>query len=291
MAEPRHEGGTLYVVATPIGNLGDMSPRAIETLRQVALIACEDTRRTGVLLRHFGIATATVAVHEHNEQALESRLIEQLSRGVSIALVSDAGTPLISDPGYRLVQAAHRSQIPVRVVPGPCALIAALSGAGIPSDRFVFEGFLPAKAGPRRRRLEDVALETRTLIFYEAPHRVRETVADMTAVFGPAREAVISRELTKQFETIYTGPLSDLALQIQTDRHADVGEIVILVAGCSEEQVAEGRFEQACKALDQLLTVLPTAQAVALTHELTSVPKNILYRHALKSRPTPPVAD
>jgi len=194
--------GTLYVVATPIGNLEDISARALRVLGEVALIAAEDTRHSARLMSHFGIATPLAACHEHNERDEGGRFLERLQAGDDIALIADAGTPLISDPGYHLVRQARAAGIRVVPVPGACALIAALSAAGLPSDRFIFEGFLPAKAGGRRARLELLKEEPRTLIFYEAPHRILECVDDLEAIFGADRPAVLCRELTKTFETL-----------------------------------------------------------------------------------------
>src|SRR5690606_36802588 len=202
--------GTLHVVATPIGHLADLSPRALETLRAVAAVCAEDTRHTRQLLAHFGIERPLLALHEHNEAEVADRLVARLAAGDSLALVSDAGTPLVSDPGFRLVRAAREAGIRVSPVPGPSAIVAALSVAGLPSDRFSFEGFLPAKSGARRERLAALAADARTLVFYESSHRIVESLADFRTVFGDGRRAVLARELTKLFETVLDGTLGDL---------------------------------------------------------------------------------
>ena len=267
--------GTLFVVATPIGNLGDFGKRAQETLRSVAAICAEDTRRSGQLLAHFGIATPLLALHEHNEQQLAQRLVARLLAGDSLALVSDAGTPLVSDPGYRLVQAARAAGIRVSPVPGPCALIAALSVAGLPSDRFAFEGFLPAKASARRERLAALAGETRTLVFYESAHRIEESLADLCAAFGGERPAVLARELTKLFETVLDGTLANLQSRVQADPDQRKGEFVLVVQGMGEDadaKLAEGRRVHAI-----LARQLPPSTAAKLAAEITGAPRKALY--------------
>ena len=265
----------LHVVATPIGNLGDLSPRARQVLAEVAAICAEDTRRSGQLLAHFGIATPLLALHEHNEQQLAQRLVARLLAGDSLALVSDAGTPLVSDPGYRLVQAARAAGIRVSPVPGPCALIAALSVAGLPSDRFAFEGFLPAKASARRERLAALAGETRTLVFYESAHRIEESLADLCAAFGGERPAVLARELTKLFETVLDGTLANLQSRVQADPDQRKGEFVLVVQGMGEDAVAklaEGRRVHAI-----LARQLPPSTAAKLAAEITGAPRMALY--------------
>src|SRR5579859_6309131 len=219
--------GKLYVVATPIGNLGDLSPRAREVLSACALIAAEDTRHTGVLLKHFGIETPQVSLHDHNEASRAIEIIAYLSDGKSVALVSDAGTPAISDPGFELVRAVAAAGLPIIAVPGPCAAIAALSIGALPTDRFCFEGFLPARGAARRKRLQSLATEARTLVLYEAPHRVRETLEDCAAVFGGERSAVVAREITKMHETTYRGSLRDLLARADVDADFGRGEIVL----------------------------------------------------------------
>ena len=265
----------LHVVATPIGNLGDLSPRARQVLAEVAAICAEDTRRSGQLLAHFGIATPLLALHEHNEQQLAQRLVARLLAGDSLALVSDAGTPLVSDPGYRLVQAARAAGIRVSPVPGPCALIAALSVAGLPSDRFAFEGFLPAKASARRERLAALAGETRTLVFYESAHRIEESLADLCAAFGGERPAVLARELTKLFETVLDGTLANLQSRVQADPDQRKGEFVLVVQGMGEDadaKLAEGRRVHAI-----LARQLPPSAAAKLAAEITGAPRKTLY--------------
>lgn len=276
--------GTLYVVATPIGNLGDLSPRAQEILQQVGLIAAEDTRHSAGLLRHFGITTAMISLHEYNEKRQAEPLIARCREGLSVALISDAGTPLISDPGYRIVRQARQAGIPVVPIPGPCALVAALSVAGLPSDRFVFEGFLPAKASARYTRLLQLANETRTLIFYEAPHRLQETFQAMAEIFGPSREAVIARELTKLYETVHVGTLSMLLPWIEQASESNRGEIVLLIHGAEKKQ--DAIEQEALRVLKPLLRALPLKQAVAIAADITDLKKNSLYRLALELRIT-----
>ena len=267
--------GTLHIVATPIGNLADLTPRAQEVLRTVAAICAENTRRSGQLLSHFGIATPLLALHEHNEDALAQRIVARLAGGESLALVSDAGTPLVSDPGYRLVRAARAAGVRVSPVPGACAAIAALSVAGLPSDRFSFEGFLPAKAAARRDRLTRLAGEPRTLVFYEASHRIAESLADCRAAFGDARPAVLARELTKLFETVLDGTLADLHARVEADDNQRKGEFVLIVQGAGDDadaQLAEGRRVYA-----KLSEHLPPSTAAKLAAELTGASRKALY--------------
>lgn len=275
--------GTLYVVATPIGNLDDISARAQRTLREVALIAAEDTRHSIRLLQHFGIETPLAACHEHNEREQGGRFITRLLAGDDVALVSDAGTPLISDPGYHLVRQARAAGIRVVPVPGACALIAGLSAAGLPSDRFVFEGFLPAKTAGRKARLEALREEPRTLIFYEAPHRILECIQDMAGVFGEARQAVLARELTKTFETLKGLPLGELRDWVAADANQQRGECVLLLAGW-EAPEEEGIDAESLRVLDLLLAELPVKRAAALAAEITGVRKNLLYQAALERK-------
>ncbi len=267
--------GVLHVVATPIGNLGDFSPRAGKVLASVAAICAEDTRHTRQLLAQVGVSTPLLALHEHNEQALAPRLVERLLAGESLALVSDAGTPLVSDPGFRLVRAAREAGIRVSPVPGPCALVAALSVAGLPSDRFAFEGFLPAKAAGRRERLAALAGEPRTLIFYESSHRIEDMLADAAAAFGDGRRAVLARELTKLFETVLDGSLAELHAQVQSDANQRKGEFVLVVEGAGEEgadRLAEGRRVYAL-----LSRELKPSVAARLAAEITGAPRKALY--------------
>ena len=274
--------GTLYVVATPIGNLDDISARALRVLREVALIAAEDTRHSQRLLQHFGISTPLAACHEHNERDQGGRFIGRLLAGEDVALISDAGTPLISDPGFHLVRSARAAGIAVVPVPGACALIAALSAAGLPSDRFIFEGFLPAKAVGRRQRLEALREEPRTLLFYEAPHRLLESVGDMLAVFGPERPALLARELTKTFETLKGLPLAELREFIAADSNQQRGECVLLVGGWQAPEGEEAISAESLRVLDLLLAEMPVKRAAALAAEITGVRKNLLYQAALE---------
>ena len=267
--------GILHVVATPIGNLGDFSPRAVETLKSVAAICAEDTRRTRPLLQQFGIDTPLIALHEHNEDEIASRLVARLRIGESLALVSDAGTPLVSDPGYRLVRAAREAGIRISPVPGAAALIAALSVAGLPSDRFVFEGFLPAKAGARRERLQALAGESRTLIFYEASHRIVEFLDDAASAFGAERPAVVARELTKLFETVLDGPLGEIRSRIEQDPNQQKGEFVVLVEGAGQD--ADARLVEGQRVYRTLSAHLPPSTAAKLAAELTGAPRKALY--------------
>ena len=274
--------GTLYVVATPIGNLDDISARALKVLRDVSLIAAEDTRHSVRLLQHFGIETPLAACHEHNEREQGGRFLTRLQAGDDVALISDAGTPLISDPGYHLVRQARAAGVQVVPVPGACALIAALSAAGLPSDRFVFEGFLPAKAAGRRGRLEGLLEESRTLIFYEAPHRLLECIEDMASIFGSERPALLARELTKTFETLKGLPLGELREFVAADSNQQRGECVLLVAGKPAPEGDEVVDAQTLRVLDLLLAELPVKRAAALAAEITGARKNQLYQIALE---------
>ncbi len=268
--------GTLYVVATPIGNLGDLSSRAQEVLSEVDAILAEDTRQSAVLLRHAGISRPLLAVHEHNEDARAEALVARLRAGERLALISDAGTPLISDPGYRLVAAVRAAGLPVSPIPGACALIAALSASGLATDRFSFEGFLPAKEGERRTRLDALAFDPRTLIFYEAPHRIAQTLATAVAAFGGERRGVIARELTKRFETILDGSLADLATRVGADPDQQRGEIVLLIAGApagdDNERIVAGKRLYAL-----LLGELAPSRAAKIAAAYTGAPKRALY--------------
>lgn len=270
---------TLYIVATPIGNLADMSPRAVETLRTVDVIAAEDTRHSRVLFNHFAIQTNCIALHEHNESQVCHGLIERLSNGESVALISDAGTPLISDPGFRLVRAAQESGIRIVPIPGPSAVIAALSVSGLPSDRFVFEGFLPAKAAARRQALERLKGETRTLIFYESPHRIRATLEDMISVFGGARRAVLARELTKLYETILGDHLAGLCARVNEDTDQQKGEMVVLVHGAETASIDMTGLRAI---LEPLQAELPLKQAVSLATRISGLSRNTVYDLALQ---------
>ncbi len=276
--------GTLYVVATPIGNLEDISARALRVLGDVALIAAEDTRHSSRLMAHFGIQTPLAACHEHNERDEGSRFIGRLQAGDDVALISDAGTPLISDPGYHLVRQARAAGIAVVPVPGACALIAALSAAGLPSDRFIFEGFLPAKTAARCTRLEALKEEPRTLIFYEAPHRILESLCDFEAIFGGARVAVLGRELTKTFETLKGLPLAELRAWVEADSNQQRGECVLLVEGWQSPPGESAVSAEALRVLDLLLAEMPLKRAAAIAADITGVRKNLLYQAALERK-------
>jgi len=271
---------SLYIVATPIGNLSDMSQRAIDTLQEVAVIAAEDTRHSGHLLKHYSITTPTVSLHEHNEQQRSQVLLSRLQQGESIALISDAGTPLISDPGYRLVSLVRENDIPVVPVPGSCALIAALSASGLASDSFTFEGFLPPKQGARQQALQNLVAEMRTLIFYESPRRLQATLTDMVAVFGEERPACLAREITKLHETIKTKSLIDLLDWVNSDANQQRGECVLLVEGVKQQQDADE--VEVNRVLTVLLTELPVKRAAAIASSLLNVSKNKAYDMALK---------
>jgi 16S rRNA (cytidine1402-2'-O)-methyltransferase len=279
-------GGRLYVVATPIGNLGDLSPRACAVLSECALVAAEDTRHTGALLKHAGVKTPMVSLHDHNEAQRAPDLIARLRGGASIALVSDAGTPAISDPGYELVRAAVAAGIEVVAVPGPCAAVAALSIGAQPTDRFCFEGFLPARGSARRARLQALAGESRTLVFYESPHRVVETLEDCAAAFGGARPATVAREITKLHETTYRGSLAELAARAAADAGFARGEIVLVIGGALEaagEAGADGHGGELDRVLQVLLAELPLKQAAHLAAKiLVDVRDNEAYKRALQ---------
>ncbi len=271
--------GRLYVVATPIGNLGDFSARAVEVLRACAVIAAEDTRRTGVLLQHFSIATPLLSLHDHNEHQRAAQLVTRLQAGDSVALVSDAGTPAISDPGFDFVGAAVAAGIEVLAIPGPSALTAALSVAGLPTDRFCFEGFLPARAAARRARLAELAAETRTLVFYESPYRIAEMLADCAQCFGATRRAALARELTKLHETVYRGALAELGERARKDADLARGEIVLLVAGAPPAATDDAAGLD--RVLGLLLAELPLKQAARLAAAIQGVRDNEAYKRAL----------
>lgn len=267
------------MVATPIGNLGDITPRAVETLKAVDLIAAEDTRHSQRLLSHLGVSTRMQACHEHNEEHQAERLIARLQQGDSIALISDAGTPLVSDPGYRLVEQAHLHGIKVVPIPGACAAIAAMSVAGLASDRFSFEGFPHAKQAARLKSLQTLKDETRTMVFYISCHRVLETLQDMKTVFGEDRLATFAREITKTFETIRKATLEELCTWVAEDAMQRKGEIVLVLAGCVEEKKEHPLAEEI---LAVLVDELPLKQATKIASRITGVNKNELYDAALK---------
>jgi 16S rRNA (cytidine1402-2'-O)-methyltransferase len=272
--------GTLFVVATPIGNLEDLAPRARQTLAAVDLIAAEDTRHTGRLLSHFGIKTRLLALHDHNEEDIAGKVIDRLIAGESVALVCDAGTPLVSDPGFRLLRAAHRAGLTVSPIPGPCAATAALSVAGLATDRFCFEGFLPAKSKGRRDALRSLLDESRTMIFYESVHRVAATLTDLVNAFGKERPAFLGRELTKMHEQCLHGTLGDLLEQATAGTITNKGEFVLIVAGAVQSQSQPSSVD-----IDRLLIefsrLLPGKEVVKVIARVTGEKRNVLYQRLL----------
>lgn len=270
--------GHLYVVATPIGNLGDLSPRALRVLSAVNAICAEDTRVTGGLLSHFGVRARLVALHEHNETEIAGKLVRRLLAGESLALVSDAGTPLVSDPGFALVRAARAAGVPVMTVPGPCAMVAALSVSGLPSDRFVFEGFLPSRRGARRSRLQALADGRDTLIVYESSHRIADCLADCAEVLGAQRRICLARELSKRFEQSITATAARLCEWLAEDGNRSRGEFVLVIEGAADT----ARPDEADRILRALLGELEPSRAARVAAELTGQRKNALYRRALE---------
>ncbi len=273
--------GRLAVISTPIGNLGDLSPRAREELAAAELVAAEDTRRTGQLLTTLGLSRPLVSLHEHNETERIDELLERLRGGARIALVSDAGTPLLSDPGFELVRRVAQEGVSIVAVPGPSAITAALSIAGLPTERFSFEGFLPARLAERRTRLAELATEARTLVFFEAPHRIAECLEDMAAAFGGARRAAVARELTKVFETVYRGTLATLCAQARSDANFTRGEITLVVEGAARASIDPARA-QLDATLEVLLAELAPSKAAALAARLTGAKRNDAYARALE---------
>jgi 16S rRNA (cytidine1402-2'-O)-methyltransferase len=276
--------GRLEVVATPIGNLGDLSSRAREVLATADLIAAEDTRRTAQLLNAIGVAGQLISLHDHNEEARIEPLLQQLQAGKVIALVSDAGTPLLSDPGFGLVRAAAAAGIEVRAVPGASAVTAALSIAGLATDRFVFEGLRPTRAAERRALLARLASEARTLVLFEAPHRIAATLADLAQSFGAQRAAVVTRELTKMHESVYRGTLAELCAMAREDADFARGEITVVIAGAAPERAIDGDTELLTRALQLLLQVLPPARAAAIAAQLAGARRSDAYQLALRLR-------
>jgi len=270
---------SLYIVATPIGNLADMTPRAIDVLRHVDLIAAEDTRHSGLLLQHFAINTPCQSLHEHNEEQKSQHLLHRLEQGESIALISDAGTPLISDPGYNLVSLVRKHGFPVIPVPGCCAAIAALSVSGLPADHFRFEGFLPHKAKARQQTLSALCQAPQTLIFYESPRRLQQTIQDIVTIFGSDRRVCMARELTKLHETVVTKPAGDLLQWLMADRQQQKGECVLLIEG--QRQPRDPLNEETARVLGILLEVLPVKQAASVAASILNIRKNSAYTQAL----------
>lgn len=274
------EKGILYIVATPIGNRDDFSPRAAEILKQVDLIAAEDTRHSRPLMRHYGITTPLIAHHEHNERQVMQRILDKLESGESVALISDAGTPLISDPGFPLVRECHLKGIGVSPIPGPSAAVCALSAAGLPTDRFIFEGFPARTSQARQKQFEALLKEPRTVVFYESSHRITHCLEDMLKVFGETRQVVIARELTKMHETIISAPLGELVDLVGQDANQKKGEFVVLVAG-AEKAGGDTLDADTEKMLRILMEELPLKQAAAMTAKISGKKKNRLYKAAL----------
>ena len=275
--------GTLYIVATPIGNLQDITQRALAVFAEVDLIAAEDTRHSGLLLSHYGIKKPFFALHDHNEQQKADLLVEKLRVGTNIALISDAGTPLISDPGFHLVRKCRQAGVKVVPLPGACAAITALCASGIASDRFCFEGFLPAKSKARRDRLQNLQKEDRTLIFYESTHRILDTLADVEELFGAERYVVLAREITKTWETISGDSVGNLRRWLSEDANHTKGEMVLIVEGCLETEETEFSPE-AVKALKLIAAELPLKKAAAIVAELYGYKKNALYQFGLEKQ-------
>lgn len=274
--------GKLYIVPTPIGNLGDITQRALDVLQSVDLIAAEDTRHTGLLLQHFAITARLFALHDHNEQQKVQTLLAKLQDGLNIALVSDAGTPLINDPGYHLVRTCREAGVQVVPLPGPCAAIAALSAAGLPSDRFCYEGFLPAKSKGRRDTLRALEQEPRTLIFYESTHRLLESLEDICSELGESRYVVLAREITKTWESIHGAPIGELLAWVKEDDNRRKGEMVLIVEGFKAQE--EALPADALRTLALLQAELPLKKAAALAAEIHGVKKNALYKYALEQQ-------
>ncbi len=277
-----NDPGTLYVVATPIGNLDDLSTRARDVLAHVDLVAAEDTRRAAQLLTGLGVRKKLISLHEHNESERAEKILKVLQAGDNVALISDAGTPLISDPGYRLLAAVRRESLPVSPVPGSCAAIAVLSIAGLPSDRFRFEGFLPAKAVARKKKLATLCRNPETLILYESVHRIRDLLADLEAVAGPSRPITLARELTKRHETIYRGSVAEVRAQLDADAGGDKGEFTLVLAGLSEA-ISPERAELE-RLLEILLDEVSTRQAARLAARITGARRSEAYELAVRLR-------
>ena len=272
--------GSLYIVATPIGNLGDITQRAIDILKKVDLIAAEDSRRSRVLLDYFAISNNVVSYHEHNEEKQTSQLIEFLKNGKSIALISDAGTPLVSDPGYRLVSSAHDEGITVIPIPGSSAVVTGLSVSGLSCNKFIFEGYLPTRTISRKKYLKLLVSAPRTLIFYEAPHRILESIEDMLTVFGSSRLVSITRELTKKHEQISRGTLSSIKLKIETGEIKNKGEFVILVEGNSENHIADSEILRINRILAEKVS---SKDAIKMTAKITKKKKNDVYKLVMQN--------
>jgi 16S rRNA (cytidine1402-2'-O)-methyltransferase len=275
------DSGILYVVSTPIGNLADMSLRAIETLKDVALVAAEDTRHSVHLLNHFAIDTPLMAYHDHSDERSQKRLIDTLLAGQSVALISDAGTPLIADPGYKLVRQARASGIQVVPVPGASALLAALAASGLPTDRFTFEGFMPAKSEQRKRYLDTLARESRTMVFYESPHRILSALEAMTEAFGSQRLAVIGRELTKRFETFVSGSLSEILQKVGEDKDQQRGEFVVILQGYNTLADETDQEREAYRIIRLIHEELTPKQAASIAAKITGISRKEAYNMVL----------
>lgn len=288
-SQPSKKEGVLYIVATPIGNLADMVPRAQEVLQTVDLIAAEDTRHSGKLAQHFNITTPMIAYHEHSEGSRDDYLLQQLLDGKHLALISDAGTPLISDPGYRLVRLARAHSIRVTPIPGACALVAALSASGLPSDRFSFEGFLPAKTGARLNTLNSLVRDERTLIFYEAPHRLLDSLRDFETAFGGEREMALARELSKTYETFLTGSIGQVRQRVEQDAQQQRGEIVLLLRGFDRPSAQSDLDDLSMRVVQVLIEEgLSVKQTASITARITGARKNQIYQWALSQSFDPP---
>jgi len=274
-----NQSGTLYIVATPIGNLGDMVPRAVETLQSVSVIACEDTRHSKKLLDHFSIDKPCIAYHDHTDKKSSYNILKRLRAGEDVALISDAGTPLISDPGYRLVSEARQQGYSVIPIPGASAVVAALSVSGLPTDKFKFMGFLPAKSTQRKTSLSAVKGSAETMVYYEAPHRIADTIADMLDIFGADRPAFMAREISKTFETYLQGSMAELLALVQADSNQQRGEIVLVIAGAANE--SDVVSVDAEKVLGLLLKELPLTKAASLTAKISGGDKKQLYQLGL----------
>lgn len=275
------EPNTLYIVPTPIGNLNDITARALIVLKQVDIIAAEDTRHTNHLLSHYGIQTRTFALHDHNEQHKAQSVVEQIQNGTSMALVSDAGTPLISDPGYHLVNKCREQGVNVVPLPGPSALITALSASGLPSNRFSFEGFLPPKSKARKDILKKLSADARTLIFYESPHRIMDSLQDILDVLGAEREVALARELTKTYESFYKAPIAELIEILNSDANHRRGEMVVMITPFKAEK--QEITPEAIDTLTLLVNELPLKKAAALTAQIHTLKKNALYKWGLEN--------
>jgi len=269
--------GTLYVVATPIGNLDDISRRAIDTLQGVDLIAAEDTRHSKALLEKIEVKTRLTSYHDFSDDSVAARFLDKLQQGQSIALISDAGTPLISDPGFKLVRLVREANIPVIPIPGVSAITAALSVAGLATDRFCFEGFLASKQGAREQSLSQLKYELRTMVFYESPHRIEAMLASVVAVFGESRQVFVGRELTKKFESHFLGSSSDVLAWLQADSNNQRGEFVVIVAGCDKDAQQSQKQEVGLRLALQLESEMSLKKAVALASDVTGARKNLLY--------------